>query len=485
MSSPFLFVVSVGAGVIFGFVVAWYLARGEKERTYARAKADSEAERASLAERVAARDARVGDLRTELDRERAEHARLRESYVEIKAAQAEIEGKASESQKAAEEKIALLEDAHRRLSETFRALSAEALNTNNQAFLDLARATLERFQDGARADLDGRQRAIDELVRPLRESLTKVEGNLHEIEKARVAAYAGLSEQVGALADAQAQLRFETVNLSKALRSPSVRGRWGEIQLRRVVELAGMVEHCDFEEQPSVNGAEGPQRPDLIVHLPNRRTIVVDSKVSLAGYLESLDAPDEAARGAKLREHAAQVRSHLTKLSAKKYWSQLESTPEFVVAFLPGETFFSAALEQDPELIEFGVERRVILSTPTTLIALLKAVAYGWQQQRLAASADAISLLGRSLYDRLSTFTSHFEDVGRHLHRSVESFNRAAGSYESRVLASARRFRELGAASPEQLPLVETVDQVPRSLAAIEEAVGEPVAVGDGGGNPS
>ncbi len=475
MGSPLLFALSVGAGVMFGFAVAWFFSRGEKERTYARARADSEAERASLGERVTARDARVAELLKELDRERAEQAKLRESFIELKAAQAEMEGKTNESRKAAEEKIALLEDAHRRLTETFRALSAEALNTNNQAFLDLARSTLERFQEGARTDLDGRQRAIDELVKPLRESLAKVEGNLHEIEKTRAAAYAGLSEQVTGLVDAQAQLRFETVNLAKALRSPSVRGRWGEIQLRRVVELAGMIDHCDFEEQPTTNGADGALRPDMLIHLPNRRTIVVDSKVSLGAYLESIDSPDEASRLAKLREHAGQVRGHLVKLGAKKYWSQFESTPEFVVAFLPGETFFSAALEQDPSLIEFGVGRRVILATPTTLIALLKAIAYGWQQQRLAESAEAISALGRSLYDRLATFTSHFEDVGRHLHRSVESFNRAAGSYESRVMTSARRFRELGAAGPEQLPLVEVVDEIPRSLAAIELAVAEPV----------
>jgi DNA recombination protein RmuC len=311
------------------------------------------------------------------------------------------------------------------------------------------------------------------MVKPLRESLDKVETNLHELEKTRVAASSGLTEQVGSLVETQNKLRGETANLVKALHTPGISGRWGELQLRRVVELAGMLEHCDFEEQPQVNGADGPVRPDMVVRLPGGRSIVVDAKVSLAAYLEALDATDEAERIAKLREHASQVRNHVAKLGAKKYWTQFEPAPDFAVAFLPGEVFFSAALQQDPELTEFGISRRVILTSPTTLIALLRVVALGWQHQRLADSAQAISDLGRALYDRLCTFTSHFEEVGRHLHKSVESFNRAAGSYQSRVMPAGRRFRELGAAGPEQIPLIEVIDEIPRSLTAMDQAVAE------------
>ncbi len=471
MDQQLLFPVSVTAGVIFGFLIAWFIYRVDREKTYLRARADGEADLAILNERLQARDTRIGELLRERDQQTAEQEKWRESVAELRASEAELAARLTETQKAAVEKLALLEAARQSMGDTFRAISAEALATNNEAFLQLANTALERYQEGARTDLAGRQQAIDALVLPLRESLEKVESNIHELEITRAAAYAGLSEQVTNLVETQARLRAETTNLVKALHSPSVRGRWGEMQLRRVVELAGMLQHCDFDEQPTVNTADGPGRPDMVIHLPNGRDIVVDAKVSLSAYLEAADAPDEQTRQARLREHAAQVRSHLTRLGAKKYWSQLDSAPEFSIAFLPAESFFSAALEQDPELIDFGVGKRVILATPTTLIALLKAVAYGWQHQKLADNAQAISSLGRTLYERLCTFTASFEDVGRHLHRSVESYNKAAGSLESRVLVSARRFQEFGAATPEQLPLAEVIDEVPRSLEAIDQAV--------------
>ncbi len=301
------------------------------------------------------------------------------------------------------------------------------------------------------------------MVRPLKDSLEKVDTRIQELEKARTGAYAGLTEQLKSLSLTQSQLQNQTANLVKALRAPQVRGRWGEIQLKRVVEMAGMVEYCDFKQQQTAAGDSGRLRPDLIVRLPGRKNVVVDSKAPLSAYLEALEAEDEDQRLARLREHAAQVRKHVANLSSKAYWDQFQPAPEFVVLFLPGESFFSAALEQDPALIEAAVAKQVILATPITLIALLRAVAYGWSQERLAENAQQISRLGRELHDRLRVLAGHFADIGGALSRAVESYNRMLGSLESRVLVTARRFKDLGAASGADIEVLEAVDRQTRT----------------------
>jgi DNA recombination protein RmuC len=355
------------------------------------------------------------------------------------------------------------------MSDHFKALASDVLQNNTKTFVQIAKGELEKAQSSVVGDLDSRQQAIDNLVKPVRESLDKLDAKIQNLEKARTGAYASLVEQVRSLAETQNYLHAETGKLVQALRSPIVRGRWGEVQLRRVVELAGMVDHCDFIEQQTLTTDEGRVRPDLIVSLPGGKTIVIDSKTPLNAYLEALEAPDEDSRISRLRQHAMQVRSHIEELSRKGYWAQFPTTPEFVVLFLPGEVFFSAALERDPLLIEFGADRKVILATPTTLIALLRAVAYGWNQEKLAQNELAVRQLGAELYKRLSDMGGHFSSLGRSLNACVNAFNKVAGNIETRVFVTARKFSELGAgAMGVDIRPLDQVDQITRDIQAPE-----------------
>ncbi len=349
----------------------------------------------------------------------------------------------------------LIKSAELQLTSVFKALSAETLQSTNKHFLEMARV-----------QFDQRTEAISDIVKPVRDSLEKVDLKILELEKTRIRADENLHQHVRALVDAQKDLRTETANLVTALRAPQARGMWGEMQLKRVVEMAGMLEHCDFYKQESVMTETGRLRPDMIVKLPGAKNIVVDAKTPLIAFLEAIQEQNPDAKKMKFAEHARHVRKHLEQLSKKSYWDQFQPAPEFVVLFLPSESFFSAALESDASLIEAGVSQNVIIATPTTLIALLRAVAFGWRQERLAENARAIGALGKELYKRLGDLTVHFGRVGKNLESAVDAYNSAVGTLESRVLVSGRKFRDLDSAGMPELPELPPLDRQPRALQA-------------------
>jgi len=360
-----------------------------------------------------------------------------------------------------QEKILFLTNAQEKTMDSFRSLSFEALEKNSQSFLDLAKSTLEKYQEGAKAELEKRQISIIEAVAPVKEALTKIDSEMKSLEKERKGDQEALKEHLKLLVDSEKHLRMETSMLVKALRTPIGRGRWGEIQLKRVVELAGMIDHCDFYEQQSRDIGDAIIRPDLLIKLPGGRQVIVDAKVPLDAYLDASMTNDDEVKVARLKDHARQLRQHLSNLSKKSYWQHFQPSPELVILFLPSESIYSAALEYDPSLIELGIEQKVIMATPTTLIALLRAIAYGWKQESLSKHAEEVSLLGHELYKRLIDMTSHFSKMGKSLSAAVEAYNKGIGSLESRVLVSARKFKDLGAASShvelEELNLIEKI----------------------------
>jgi DNA recombination protein RmuC len=362
-----------------------------------------------------------------------------------------------------ENKIALL-DAKEKFEDVFKAISAEALQQNNQSFLTLAQTAMGTVTQAAKNDFNTSSKVLADLVNPVKEALTKIDSKLGQVEQERVKGFSALDQQIKTLTDSNMVLRQEASNLSKALKAPSVRGRWGEMQLKRVVELAGMSEHSDFTEQHQFTGTDAAKasRPDLIVHLPSGGSLAIDAKAPINSYLEALEATHDSDREKKLKEHAQHVKGHLLSLSRKSYWSGLQNSPDFTILFLPGEVFFSAALEQDPSLLEYGMDQKIILATPTTLLAMLKAVSYGWRQESLTQNAKEISELGSNLYLRLSKFIEHLDQVGDGIKKSVSSYNKALASLEARVLPSARKLKELGASAGEEIVSPETITEDPR-----------------------
>lgn len=419
--------VAIVAGAV-GAVFAWLVFRSHQ---------------AALAERVRAREEENSRLAAEIAALRAEAARLATAHAQI-ATQLDAE-----------------RAAHERLTNEFKALSADALRVNRSDFLEQAKQAFAQLQQQSVGDLDQRKQAVEALVKPIRESLDKVDQKIGEIEKARAGAYGALGEQLKALSTAQLQLQTEASRLSTALRSTTYAGSWGELQLRRVVEMADMVSYCDFCEQESAGGL----RADLVVRLPGGQRIVVDAKAPLESFRAVHDAADETMRAARLLDHAQKVRGHIDALGAKSYWEQFQPAPEFVVLFLPGDHFLTAALQVDNLLLDRALSRRVLLATPTTLIALLKAAAYGWRQEAVSKNADEISALGRALYDRVANFADTLEKVGRGLDTAMKAYNSAVGSFEGMLLPGARKLAELGAKGAKELSAPSSVESAPRDVA--------------------
>jgi len=413
-----------------------------------------------------ASDRRAADAKRALDEQAAACNGLRDALTRAQQSEAALRARLDAEQQNAAEKLALLEQARDSLKDAFAAISADLLAQNNTRFLDLAREKFGELQTTAVTDLASRQKAIDDLVAPLRDSLTKVDAKLQDVDRARAMSHAALAEQLRSLTLAQAQLQSETGRLARALRSPNVRGQWGELQLRRVLEAAGMVEGHHFEVKESVHGEDGRLTPDVVIKLPGGKNVVVDAKVALTAFLDALETDDDTLREQKLRDHARQVKDHVIRLGNKAYWTEFQPAPDIVVMFVPGEALLSAALQYDAALLEFSMGKGVMLASPLTLIALLRAIAYGWQQETVARNAMEISDLGRQLYDRIAKLAEHWENVGKSLAKAVGAYNSAVGTLEARVLVTARRLKDKGVSAGEDLPDLETIDQTPRPLGA-------------------
>jgi len=459
-------------GIVIGGVVVWFLAKARFQGMYTKQMADMQVSYSGqitdLEKRASGAEARVEELRQQVGQKDSEISQVRKELEVETTSKVEAFTRLEESQKGLEEQKALIETMKAEMTDTFNALSSAALKSSSEDFLRLASEHLGKVVAETKGKLGEHQVAIDGLIKPLHEALKRYEEQVRLIEESRHKAYGSLEEQLRSLASTHEQLQKETSNLVSALKKPQVRGRWGEITLRRVAELSGMSAHCDFTEQISVETESGRLRPDMLVHLPMEREIVVDAKVSLDAYLDALSALTEDERKAKLEKHAQQVRAHMNKLGSKEYWTQFKQSPEFVVLFIPGESFLSSALDVDGTLIEDGIQKRVIIATPTTFIALLRAIAYGWRQEQMTKNAQEISTLGKELHERIYTLVKHFIDIGSAIGKAMDSYNKAIGSMELRVLPSVRKFKELGVTSAEEIPVLEQINRIPRSLNFLE-----------------
>jgi DNA recombination protein RmuC len=447
-------IVGLAVGAMVGGVVVWALMRAHS---------------AAIAERLAAQQALVANCQQREAQSQSEILSQRETNTHLEREKAALQATLREERSQAAEKLAILSQAEQKLKDAFHALAAQALQSNNQQFLDLAKSVFQTEQESAKGELKQREEAIGALVVPVKDALTKFETKIQAIEVAREGAYSELRTQVQTLQQTGQQLQKEAASLASALRSSNIAGDWGQMQLRQVVKMAGMIEHCDFDEQFTTTSDDGRLRPDLVVNLPGNRRIAIDAKVPLSALLEAANAPDDEVRQLRMKDYCRNVLKHVGDLGKKEYWKQFTESPDFVVLFLPGETFFYAAQQQEPELIEMAWHQRVVIATPSTLIALLRAAASYWQQETLAKSALEISELGKELYDRLAIVADHFRRLGKNLEVSVKTYNETVGSLESRVLPSARRFRELGATTtPEDLQELEPLEVATRDFQRLE-----------------
>ena len=463
-----IYAICVIGGFIIGGIIAWLIAIN-RNRSNFNTQLNEAKQRANTAEaKAAGAEGTIAELRREIASAAKDFETYRSKLQEEQKAKVSAETQLVESNKRLEEEKKLIEEAKLKLTETFKSIAGDTLDNSNKAFLTLAKETFDKVLLETKGDLGKRQEAIQGLVKPLSESLKQYEEHVRGIEKERQGTYATLTEQLKVMTKTQQDLQKETGNLVTALRTPKVVGAWGQIALERVVELAGMTNHCDFTKEVSVNTEEGRRRPDLVVHLPGEREVVVDAKTSLIAYQEAVAAQSEEQRKSALARHASQVRAHMIGLSDKDYLKQFTKTPEFVVMFIPGESFFAAAVDTDPRLLEESIERRVVLATPTTLIALLRAVAYGWRQEQIAKNAQEISDLGRQIYDRMKKLAEHLIDIGEGLKKANSAYNNAIGSVELRVLPAARKFKDLGATTGTEIPTLQPTDTTMRMITAPE-----------------
>ncbi len=461
------------AGGVLGGIIVWLVVSSRFKAVHSKEMANLQMgyshQLKETENRASSAEAVVEERGREIQKKEIEINQMRAELNAEKQSKVEAMTKLESAQKSFEEQRTLIDAMRKEMTDTFNALSSAALKSSSEDFLRLASESLGKVVADTKGKLGEHQAAMDGMIKPLYETLKRYEEQIRVMEEGRHKAYGSIEEQLRAMALTHESLQRETSNLVTALRKPQVRGRWGEMQLRRVAELSGMSMHCDFTEQQSVDSEKGRIRPDMVVHLPLEREIVVDSKVSLEAYLDAISAQSEEERKTKLEKHAQQVRAHMNKLASKEYWSQFKQSPEFVVLFIPGESFLSSALDADTTLIEDGIHKGVIIATPTTFIALLRAIAYGWRQEQLTKNAQEISELGRHLYERMSTLIQHLEGIGAHLGKAVGAYNKAVGSMESRVLPSVRKFKELGVTGAEEIPAIEQIDQTPRNLDFLSE----------------